>query len=182
MAVLLSDVQDLKLGALRSGRPVSTAQVLVGDKHQSVQLVPSSDLDKIWMPLEPTSWNNQDTRLGLLFNIPDATAEALSNFEACVRELLRSEIPNVDALWTSAVKTNPQFGHSLRAKIRPQQCVFVDSANSVCDVPQNWRHVCAIPQLLPTVYMQTNQVGIIWTCTALKLGAERASQRSVSFV
>ena len=99
-----------------------------------------------------------------------------------MRDLLRSEIPNVDAIWTSAMKSNAQFGTSIRAKIRPQQCVFVDEHDTVRDVPQSWRHVCAIPQLLPTVFMQNNQVGVIWSCTALKLGAERCPQRIVSFV
>jgi hypothetical protein len=120
----------------------------------------------------------QETRKGIIFNIPPELLEVLAQLEDICRQQLDDTVPNVESLWCSTVKPAREYSATLRAKINvagPRVCTFFDEANQPAEAPASWKGlpVNAVVSLRGC-YSQRQGLGMLVEVVALQYGAALA--------
>jgi hypothetical protein len=136
----------------------------------------AGDMQTLTVPFEPSVFNGtgDEPRKGIVFNITPEILEAVAQLEDTCRQLLGETIPNIDALWCSAVKPSEQYSAKLKAKINvsgPRVCPFFDEANNPAEAPVSWKGlpVNAVVSVRGC-YSQRQNVGMILDIVALQYG------------
>lgn len=165
-----------KLGSLRAGRAVSTADLVYnGQTKQVFQLTPAAELGSTWVAFEPSVYGGTggEPRKGICFSVPARVQEDLTLLEDAAREALRLINPNVDSIWRSSIKFLGRGPAVLRAKIwtrGERACKVVNSDGREVQTQQEWTGLPCVPVFSVQMYFNEKAAGLILEVIGLMAG------------
>ena len=172
---LLSEIADGNL-ALSAPKEATKGMIIydVRLNHAPIRLKLAMGED-ITVAFEPSSWNNAETsRMTLTLNAPDVILAAVAELEDWARQVLEDKHPNVQSLWTSAVKPADKYEGKLRTKITldgPRAARFYDEATQLTTAPDTWRGRSAqVVVHVRGIYAQKQGIGLMLDTTDVKIG------------
>ena len=148
-----------------------------GSAVPSFQPAKSESLGSMRVLFEPTVFNGtgQEDRVNISLSADSETEQALQAMEAQVRDKLRSTVPNIDALWCSAVKDN----HSIKAKIRLRgentvRCY--DPAQEGIPIPARWKGLAIVPIIqVRGVFVLRSAAGLVLEVVAAIIDVQQGT-------
>ena len=184
MPTLLQDAAANQAGWALSppvpSKMMSIAYLRYEGTTPSIQLLPAAELGQVTTPFAPSAFKGTgaETRLGVMFTIPDSVAEDLRKVEATVRDQLREHISNVDAIWYSSVKAADKYPASVKAKIvvsGDRVCKCFSAEGKEVPLPTDWARLPCIPVLaIRSAYAQRSMAGLVIEVEALLVGEKKA--------
>lgn len=136
------------------------------------------DLETITVPFEPSVFQGtgDETRKGIVFNVPDAIFDTFAAVEESCRQALESTVPNTNSIWSSSIRPSGSYPATLKAKINvtgDRAVKFYDVANEPAERPTNWQRLpCNAVLQVRGCYVQKQSVGLLLEVTHLQYGSE----------
>ena len=107
-------------------------------------------------------------------NVPDAVRESMELIEERIRDLVRPNVPKIDAIWHSSTKPSDKHPSSLRAKVvvsGDRVCPCVDADGNSVALPTEWAGLAVVPVVhVNGVYIQKMTAGLVLEVTSLMIG------------
>ena len=125
------------------------------------------------IPFAPTTFGGGTTeRKGCLVSINDKLADYLTQLEVLARAQLTETTPNIDNIWTTAVRRDAHFPPSLRCKINTSglhMASFYKEDGELAPEPGDWRQLPVnLYVLIRGVYLQKTCAGLLIDVTHLQ--------------
>ena len=190
-ATLLQDAvvdwDSWSVGRAKPGKNVNMIPLQLNGKNVYLQTALTTDAAPSWVMVNPSVFNGTgaEERKSFLIATPFYQIENLRLIESWVKNQLRSDHPDIDQIWNSAIRTADNYPPSIRAKIwlgGYNPCKFYDENNQPCETPTDMAGLQVIPIVMLNAYVQSNTAGLLVETVALKIvGKKRHVHPDFSF-